>query len=211
MKGRRNQSSEAVAAWLRMGEIKAQKKECELFKQKKLRKVIPEIRAMTTQQPDQFMNNLYVLLASAGVALVLCPHLAGTYAQGATFWMGKDKGVVMMTIRGKWADIFWFSLFHELGHILLHSRQAIFLEGGDGDPNLVEQEREADRFAEDILIPRDKYEDFVTKKRFYPGDIEKFAELVSVSAGIVVGRLQNDGYLKRSWHNNLRSRFEWRA
>ncbi len=208
--GRHKQSPEAVAAWLRMGELKAQKQQCALFNQKKLREVIPKIRAMTTQHPKQFMDSLYGLMASTGVAVVLCPHLVGTYAHGATFWMGRDKGVIMMTIRGKWADIFWFSLFHEMGHILLHSRQTIFLEGEGGDPELLAQEKEADRFAEDVLIPRDKYEDFLNTKRFYPEDISGFAGRIGVSAGIVVGRLQNDGYLRRSWHNNLRSHFEWK-
>ena len=209
-RGQRKRSPEAVAAWLRMGELQAQKQDCAIFKQKKLREMIPRIRAMTAQSLEQFIENLHNLLASSGVALVLCPHLQGTYAHGATFWIGRDKGVVMMTIRGKWSDIFWFSLFHELGHILLHNRQAIFLEGEDGDPALQEQEKEADRFAEDALIPHHKYENFIKKKRFYPEDIKKFAARVGVPAGIIVGRLQNEGYLERSWHNSLRSRFEWK-
>ena len=208
--GNHKQSPEAVAAWLRVGELQAQKQECSPFQERKLKKVLPRIRSLAAQNPEQFMEGLHSRLAGAGIALVLCPHLPRTYANGATFWMGRDKGVVMMTIRGKWSDIFWFSLFHELGHISLHSRQAIFLEGEGGDPALQAQEKEADRFAEDALIPRDKYDDFVNKNRFYPEDMKKFAGRVGVPAGIIVGRLQNDGYLERSWHNNLRSRFEWK-
>jgi len=203
-------SPEAVAAWLRIGELKAQKQDCEPFSQKKLREAILKIRSMTIKTPEQFMEDLQTLLADSGVVLVLCPHLQGTYAHGATFWIGRDKGVVMMTIRGKWSDIFWFSLCHELGHILLHNRQAIFLEDEGSDPALQKQEKEADHFAEDTLIPRGIYEDFIRNGRFYPKDIIGFARSVGVSAGIVVGRLQNDGFLKRSWHNNLRSRFEWK-
>ena len=76
--------------------------------------------------------------------------LRGTFAtltgiQGATFWMGSEKAVVMMTLRYGWADIFWFSLFHELGHILLHGRNTVILEKQDQDPKYLKQEAQANR------------------------------------------------------------------
>jgi HTH-type transcriptional regulator/antitoxin HigA len=108
---------------------------------------------MTRQSPVQFQSVLQQILADSGVALVLCPHLRGTFSHGAIFWLGRDKAVVMMTLRYKWADIFWFTLFHELGHILLHNRQIVILEGEDGDQASNQLEAEADRFAADTLIP----------------------------------------------------------
>ena len=75
-----------------------------------------KIRAMTLLTPNEFLGPLTELLASTGVALVVCPHFPGTKAHGATFWLGREKAVLLLTISGKWADIFWFSLFHELGH-----------------------------------------------------------------------------------------------
>ena len=116
----------------------------------------------------------------------------------------------MMSIRYKWADIFWFSLFHELGHILLHGHTTVILEGVDGDPKLKEQEDQADRFAADTLIPPGPYKKFTEKGRFYAEDIQQFADGVDIAPGIVVGRLQNDGLLRQSWHNGIRRRFEWR-
>jgi HTH-type transcriptional regulator/antitoxin HigA len=208
-KGRGKGSPEAMAAWLRIGELEAQKRRCAPFQEKALRSAVPAIRGMTQDDPAQFLGKLYELLAKAGVALVLCPHLSGTYAHGATFWIGREKAVMMMTIRGKWADIFWFSLFHELGHVLLHARQTLFIEGLDGDPSLQEQEKEADEFAADTLIPRAKYDAFVRKGRFYREDIMSFVDAIGVAPGMVVGRLQHDGHLQRSWHNDLRVRYEW--
>ena len=116
-----------------------------------------------------------------------------------------------MTFRYKWADVFWFSFFHELGHIFLHNRQAVILEGNTGDEAFDNQEAEANRFAADTLIPPMLYEEFVKKRRFYPVDIESFASQLGISPGIVVGRLQNDKYLDRAWHNRLRTRFEWKS
>jgi len=208
--GKRKRSREAVAAWLRIGELEAQKRECAPFNKRKLKQALHTIRKMTLQLPDRFEHNLHQVLANSGVALVLCPHLPRTYSHGATFWLNKDKAVLMITLRYKWADIFWFSLFHKLGHILLHNRQSVILEGRDIDPLFENQEAEADQFAADILIPPSTYKEFVKKECFYPADIEQFAAQLGISPGIVVGRLQNDKYLAQTWHNRLRARFEWK-
>ena len=68
--------------------------------------------------PEEFCPKLTSVLASCGVAIVFLPHIGGSFLHGATFY-DKDKIVLGLTVRGKDADKFWFSLFHELGHILL--------------------------------------------------------------------------------------------
>jgi len=209
--GKKDRSPEAVAAWLRIGELQAQRVRCAPFQKRRLKDSLEAVRAMTLQSPEDFQKNLYHLLADSGVALVLCPHLPGTYANGATFWLGRDKAVIMMTLRYKWADVFWFSLFHELGHILLHNRQAVILEGKDADPAHKAIEVEADRFAADTLIPPGAYEAFLKASRFFAVDIERFTRQVGISTGNVVGRLQREGHIKPSWHNGLRMRFEWNS
>ena len=209
--GRPDRSPEAVAAWLRIGELQAQGLSCTPFQKKRLTDSLKTVRAMTLLSPEGFQEELHQLLADAGVALVLCPHLPGTYAHGATFWLGRDKAVVMMTLRYKWADVFWFSLFHELGHILLHNRQTVILEGDNADPEQKAVEEEANRFAADTLIPTKPYGAFVEARRFFTEDIERFARQVGISTGILVGRLQMEGHIKPSWHNGLRMRFQWKS
>jgi HTH-type transcriptional regulator/antitoxin HigA len=110
----------------------------------------------------------------------------------------------MMTIRGAWADVFWFSLFHELGHILLHGRQEVILENDDADPALQAREDEADKFASDSLIPPNDYLRFVASGGLSGAEIEAFASEVGVDPA-VVGRLQHDGRLKHEWRNELRT------
>ena len=44
-----------------------------------------------------------------------------------------NKLVLSMTIRGAFSDIFWFTLFHEIGHLLLHGKKDIFLENIEYD------------------------------------------------------------------------------
>ena len=201
---------EAVASWLRIGERAAAQIHCVPFNSDALKKAVGKIRAMTRQSPEHFQDVLKKNLADCGVALVICQHMPSTVIHGATFWMGSEKAVVMMTIRYKWADIFWFSLYHELGHVLLHGRNAMVLEGENDDPQSKKREAQADKYAADILLPLKKYKEFIRQGSQFPDDIQGFAERIGIAPGIVVGRLQNDGLLDPSWHNDLRERFEWR-
>jgi hypothetical protein len=136
------------------------------------------------------------------------PHLPGTGAHGATRWLGADKALVQMSIRYRWDDIFWFSLFHELGHVLLHRRKSVFIErdGSDGD----EQEHEADRFAGETLIPSSAYLSFLRADSYHSGaGVQAFALSQGIAASIVVGRLKHDGHIPHANLNGLRSRFAW--
>jgi HTH-type transcriptional regulator/antitoxin HigA len=207
--GKGGRTPEAIAAWLRIGEKASQEMSCAPFDRTRLEKYLKDIRMMTLRDPKEFREPLQKYLAESGIAIVLCPHLPCTKAHGATFWLSKEKAVLMITIRCAWADIFWFSLFHELGHIMLHGRQAVILEDDSEAPEMKKREEEADRFAADILIPPDDYKDFVAKEDFHEENIHAFAHRIGVDSGIVVGRLQNDKRIKREWHNDLRKRYKW--
>jgi len=191
----REASSYALAAWLRCAELRAVKAPTESFDKGKLKEALGEIRALSMKKPPEFMPELERLLAECGVVLILLPHFPKTYAHGATFWLRPVKAVLLMSIRGKWADIFWFSLFHEIGHILLHPKKT-FIDEDRVLPELARQEKESDAFAEELLIGAEKLGEFVRKADLSQEAIETFAREVGISAGIVVGRLQHEGLLK---------------
>ena len=203
-------SPEALSAWLRMGELRARELECNEFQKEKLFSALPHLCLLTKEEPENFLPGLKTSLATAGIAFVVVPHLPKTYANGATYWIGKNKAILMVTLRGSWADIFWFSLFHEIGHIVLHSQHIVFVEEeGEENDSMDQHEQEADQFAADMLIPPHEYELFVQNGEFYPGDIKHFADKIGIDVGIVVGRLQHDHYLENNWHNDLRTRYKW--
>ena len=206
--GKGKRSPEATAAWLRIGELEGQKTSSPRFNKDALSETLPKIRKMTLKTPDTFVPKLRELLLNAGVVLVLLPHLPKTFLHGATFRVGLKKAVLMLTLRGGWADLFWFSLFHEIGHLLLHDKNIVFLEGDHYNSDL-KYEKEADTFAANTLIPPKAFEDFVNADSFSSNDIEQSSRILEIDPGIVVGRLQHDGYIKNSWHNTLRSRYEW--
>lgn len=200
---------EALASWIRIGEIEAQKIKTKTYDEKKLKALIPTLRSMTLKAPEEFEQKMIELFANAGVALVIVQHIPKTCAHGAAFWLNKDKAVIMITIRGKWADVFWFSLFHELAHILLHKKQDVFIESDRVDYISKNIEAEADSFASDNLIPPKEYKTFIENDEFFNSDIVEFAAKVEIHPGIIVGRLHHDEILPFSQANGLRIQFTW--
>ena len=202
-------SNYALAAWIRCAELRAVSVSAESFDKRKLRESLEPIRGLCTKDPSEFVTELKQILARCGVVLVLLPHFPKTYAHGATFWIKPDKAVLLMSLRGRWADIFWFSVFHELGHILLHKKRT-FIDSERISPELRDQEREADAFAAQSLIPGASFNEFVRKGEFDRAAIERFAREIGVTAGIVIGRLQHEGRVAPgSALNRLRERYEW--
>ena len=108
----------ALLAWAQEARIKAREIETAPINVKGLMNIIPKIRLMTVMKAKEFSPKLKSMLAECGIALVFLPHLQGSFLQGASFIDG-NKIVVGLTTRGKDADKFWFSLFHELAHIVL--------------------------------------------------------------------------------------------
>lgn len=203
-------SKEAIVAWLRTGRLISQKKETSPYSKTKLLATIPLIRALTLEaHPDIFLKKLNDYLADCGIVLVVIPHYPKTYVTGTTFWESKKKAVVMMSLRGSWGDVFWFSLFHEIAHIILHDKRAVFIEGKTKKEEHKEQENEADQFASDHLIPSKEYTEFTSGVSFSQRAIEDFSEKVGIHAGITTGRLQYDGFLPYTLHP-CRVRYKWK-
>ncbi len=201
-------SSNALAAWLRMATRRAIEMQTKPLDKKKLQDAVPDIRRITRERPAIFEPTLKQLLADHGIALIIQPHLPKTYVHGATFWLTPDKAVIVMTLRGSWADVFWFSFFHELGHVLKHGKREVFLEDGESKQHRTELEAEADVFARDSLIPVFEFNEFVEVGDFSPAAILEFADEIEIAPGIVTGRLQHDGKLPPNTHPH-RVRYKW--
>lgn len=197
--GENSTSDYALAAWSQKAKIEARKIETDSINIKKLENSVEAIRQMTILKPDVFCGRLRLLLASCGIAIVFLPHIGGSFLHGASFVDNKHI-VLGLTVRGKDADKFWFSLFHEVYHII---EGHINTQGRTS----VEEEKAADIFARDILIPPNKFVDFINANRFYKNDILNFAKEIGVDPGIVVGRLQKENYIKYSYFNDLKTHY----
>jgi HTH-type transcriptional regulator/antitoxin HigA len=199
----------ALATWLRAGELEAATIDCERFDSERLHEALQEIRALTRLEPGEWQPELVRVCAAAGVAVVIIDTFHGARANGATRWLSPTKALIQMSLRHRWEDIFWFSFFHEAAHILLHRKKHIFLEGlelSSEEPNDRESqtwEEEADRFAARVLIPPERDSEL---RRLTLTDIPEFAEQLGIAPGIVVGRLQHDRLIPNHRGNELRHR-----
>lgn len=181
----------AVAAWLRLGEIEAAQIACEPYDRGRLRDLLPRLRALTVQDPHKFWPQLQEMCARAGIAVVVVGEVPGARASGATRWISPNKAIVQLSNRGKRNDKFWFALFHELGHVLLHGKREVFVEDKIGfDGGRPEQEAEANDFAGTLLIASE-YETELAGLHTND-DVIAFADKLGLTPGIVAGRLQHD-------------------
>lgn len=212
-KSQKLQSDEyALATWLRIGEIEAKEIECKAFDADKFRDALEEARALTRLPAAKWETSLVELCAEAGVAIVIVEHFKGAKVNGATRWLSPHKALIQLSIRYRWEDIFWFTFFHEAGHVLLHQKKEVFVEpekrpkAGSIDPKLLELEKEANRFAKRVLIPA-RFESRLPTMEI--GEVKAFAEHLGIAPAIVVGRLQHEEYVDYSQGNHLRRRLEF--
>ncbi len=194
----------AVAAWLRIGEISAEKIECQPYDRSGLLALLPELRAMTRERdPKTWFPRMKRKCASVGVAVVAEPEIKGGQINGAARWLTSTKAIVQLSLRYKWSDVMWFTFFHEIGHILKHSKKETFINDV-GRHSGVEQE--ADAFASQLLIGRQHEPELAMLRTLH--DVGEFARRIGVGPGIVVGRLQHDGRWPYDRGNGLKQRLE---
>jgi len=142
-------SEENFRSWVRAGEILSEKIEVQEFSKKKLKEIIPEIKKMTFAEKVD-IKKLQNLFATCGVKIVFVEG----FEKVPVVWLTrKYRWIPLIQISDRWKkhDIFFFTLFHEIWHTILHlsSKDDIFVDLDDKWVD--EKEQEADKFAEKYL------------------------------------------------------------
>ena len=156
-----------------------------------------------TKDHSTFYPLIKEAFCKAGVILVILPNISGSKINGATKKVGNNI-MLLVNDRRLNSDTFWFTLFHEIGHIM-NGDYGISFDSESG-----EQEEIADKYAEDMLIPCDQYQQFIAENRFDIQSIRRFAKRIDRDPGIVLGRLLNDGKVNYDdWSlNSLRHKYK---
>lgn len=202
----------ALAVWLRKGELEAQAIQTADYDAAAFREGLAAIRGMTEQPPQEFLPAMTAICAEAGVAFCVVQELPKSGANGVARWLTDRKALLQMSVRNKWADIFWFSFFHEAGHLLQHRTQyRMVIDGLGADPDNVAMEAEADQFARDFLIPQESWNDFCCIDYFTPSLVSEFAQSVRIAPFVVVGRLQKEKIIAYNQLTSLKRRYTWEA
>lgn len=145
----------ALSAWLRRGDIQARALEAPDFSAKTLKATLPYLQKLMTEHPEDFFEQAQALCLEAGVKVVYTPCLPKAPINGVARWIDNNTTpLIQLSRRQKRDDFFWFSFFHELGHILLHGKKGIFLENVEYAGKDAEKEKEADDFAGEWIFTK---------------------------------------------------------
>jgi Zn-dependent peptidase ImmA (M78 family) len=120
--------------------------------------------------------------------------LPRTAIHGSTRWIN-DTPVIQMSGRWRRNDVFWFTFFHEIGHILLHGKKYISLEFNKKDikysGEIEEFENQADSFASEWLLSGDEEEEIINHDTLNDDIILEYAKKFSTHPAIIIGRLHH--------------------
>ena len=174
----------------------------------RLKDQIPQLKKQVLMKDINIaINDVKIILASCGITFNVIHHLKGVPVQGYIRNMNNNI-LLTLTIRQKFSDIFWFTFFHEIGHILSNKDKKTL--------NMIDYEKhsdfadeiQADEFASNTLISKESYKEFKQSK-IDLSSIKALAKKEGVTESIVVGRL---GHEDPSYYVNysfLRTKYEW--
>jgi len=198
-------NKESLVSWLRCGEIQSKDIEVGEYSKKKLDKVIEELKTFTKKKEPDLMK-IQSLLGSCGIIFTYTPSFTNVPVN----WVSKklnNKPFIQISDRGKKLDIFWFSLFHEISHIILHlsKKDDLFINFDDKEDEI---EEEANTLGSNLLIDNNNFDSFVTKWDFSPHSINSFSKKMGVGSCITVGRLAHIGKVDWTFVNKFNGKFE---
>lgn len=154
-----------------------------------------EVAKLSTHENGPVLAQVF--LRKQGIILVIERHFSKTYLDGATILINRDNPVIGLTLRYDRLDNFWFTLMHELAHIALHYERGVNLFYDEIEDvrgiTLDETERDADRMAEEALLPQGKWE--VSPARLVPSFMaaKSLASEVGVHIAIIAGQMRHRG------------------
>lgn len=187
----------AVAAWLRQGELKAKEQNAPGYDAGALKKSIASLRKIMVEHPDGFFEQVQQICLAAGVKVVYTPCLPKAPVNGCARWIG-DTPLIQLSARYKTNDKFWFTLFHEIGHLLLHGKKYISIENISYHDQDNEKEREADSFAVKNTFSLSQEQEVIEALPLKGTDILRFAEKFETHPALIIGRLHRKGLLPYS-------------
>jgi addiction module HigA family antidote len=186
----------ALSAWLRIGELVSQRIEAQVYNKTKFLKALPKLKEIMATNEHNFFKDIQKICLDAGVVVIYTLALLKAPINGAIRWIGNNP-VIQISDRFKRHDIFWFSLFHEIGHIILHgNKKNIFLENTDFNMINKEKEKEADEFAVKWALRKEEYQEILRNRNLTEDLVTGYAKKFVTHPGIIVGRLQHDGLIK---------------
>lgn len=133
-------------------------------------------------------------LAHYGVILIVVEHMPETRLDGAVLFIGPHRPVIALTLRYDRIDYFWFTLLHELGHLIRDFDADVegFFDDLDSSGGNDPREVAADRFAQDALVPPEAWAGSPARTSPNPAYVRQLAAQLGIHPAIVAGRVRRE-------------------
>jgi len=178
------------------------------FEPERIEELISEIKKIMLSRSDP-QRALKRLLGQYGIDFSIVQNFRGAPVHGYIARKGNGTYRMVLTLRGSYADIFWFSLFHELGHLV---NGDITKTGNYIDAEVSKdgkKEESANQFARAALLDPSSFEDFRAAGLFSYASIRTYAQTQGVPPYVVIGRLQKEGLIPWTWYQKYKTRYKW--
>lgn len=197
-----------LGAWIRLCQIEGDNRVVETqYNPSKIDNLITEIKKVMLESNVDIQVELRNVMKKYGIDFSVVKNFRGAPVQGYLSQKNDGTYQMVLTIRGSYADIFWFSLFHEIGHLVNGDvgKNTKFLDDGSDDF----KEKSADIFAGNKLINPEEYLEFLKQNNFSIESIKRFAASQNVMPYIIIGRLQKEKYLRYDQYSSYKLRYKW--
>lgn len=206
-------NAEAIATWLRQGEITVAPIPCERWNPGRFRESLEAIRLLTrSRNPADFLPELAGVCARSGVALGVIRPPSRCSVSGASRFVDSDRAVILLSGRFLTDDHLWFTFFHEAGHLLLHDASHTYVDDlaptAAHDDVVDFDEADANRFAQEELVPTLTLQN-ISADRISVRSVLSAARQLGIAPGIVVGQLQHAGLIPFQRLNGVKRRYRW--
>ena len=182
--------------WYRIAKRRSEKIRVPPYKREKLLKMADNLLNYTTRKEG--ITEVIRDLNKGGVKFLLQSHLSKTYLDGASFF-SEGNPVIVYTARYNRVDNFWFTLAHEIAHILLHfkeSTEGFFLDDLMDKSEKSKLEKEADEKAEEILHVKQILELAKPHSSYFTeGALKSIAAEIGIDLSLLLGILQYHGFV----------------
>ena len=171
--------------------------------------LVSKLKGVMLNGKGDLQKTLSTLLSGYGIDFSIVYNFKGAPVHGYISLKENVTYRMVLTLRGASADIFWFSLFHELGHIVNGDvvKPGNYIDADNSGNE--KREHAADAFASRALISEADYQNFRDGKDYSYSAIKAFAQTQGVPSYVVIGRLQKEEIIPWSWYQKYKPKYKW--
>lgn len=200
-----------MGAWLRLCQVLGERNTTTVpqFDPQNVEQLISELKSIMVNPEANLQKDLADVMARYGIKFSVVPNFRGAPVHGYISQNKDGEYQMALTIRGAFADIFWFSIFHEIGHIVNGdiSKASGFIDALNNMDTA--KEAAADKFASNALLSPSSYADFIAARDYDIGAIKRYAASQKVAPYVVIGRLQKEKRIPYTWYSDYKVRYKW--